>query len=65
MLAHILTWLVWLAWYYLMPDKQLGKSAILRETNVFGREITQRKALVKDKKDNGWVVRINDYFFFT
>lgn len=63
MLAHILTWLVWLTGYYLMPDKQPGKSAILRETNVFGREITQRKVLVKDKKYNGWVVRINYHVF--
>lgn len=44
-----------------MPDKQPGKSAILRETNGFGREITQRKILVKDKKNNGRVVRINYY----
>lgn len=60
MLAHILTWLVWLPGYHLMPDKQPGKSAILRETNFFAREITQRKVLVKGKKDNDWVVRIND-----
>lgn len=61
MLAHILTWLVLLAGYFLMPDKKPRKSAIFRETNVFGRELTQRKVLVKAKKDNGWVVRINDY----
>lgn len=35
-----------------MPDKQPGKSAILRETIFFAREITQRKVLVKGKKDN-------------
>lgn len=61
MLAHILTWLVWLAGYFLMPDKKPRQSAIFRETNVFERELTQRKVLVKAKKDNGWVVRINDY----
>lgn len=49
--------------YYLMPDDQPGKIAILRETNVFGNEKTQRKVLVMDKKDNGWIVRINDYIF--
>lgn len=65
MLAHIVTWLVCLTGYYLMLDKQPGKSAILRETNAFGRERTQRNVLVKDKKYDGWVVRINDYLFFT
>lgn len=61
MLAHILTWLVDVTQ---CQTRNQEKVQSLEKPVVFGREITKKSfGLVKDEKDSGWVVRINDYTF--